>query len=366
MLAAFFRPSSHHPFLSSVSLSNVSWPELLRHASVELLLPSLTAQVRFLGLAGSIPDEVLQCLDGAEALNAERNSLFIGEAVHAAKLLNRIGIRPVVLKGLAYLMAGVYPNLGSRYLADIDFLLPAAEISLAVGQLRAHGYRENASDLLSGLRHHHPGMGRSGLPQIEIHNRVGLGVCDRLLPACAILDGAKPFTLDGARFLIPSPTHLVSHLILHSQLAHPYSQRIFPPLRAQYDLARLQARFGQDIDWISLAQAFSRAGESSTLALHLLQAHHDIGFKIPESLSGATSGSVPDFGFFNRIRWRRRLLLNRHPWIRSVDPIYVSMSLLSRRIRLLPALLSQPTSWVPLVRRLTRVEFYSNLFNDFH
>jgi hypothetical protein len=361
MLATFFRRSAQDPFLS-----NVSWPDLVRHASGELLLPSLAEQIRFQGLAGSIPDEVLQCLAGAEALNAERNRLFIGEAVNAGKLLNRIGIQPVALKGLAYLIAGVYPNLGSRYLADIDFLVPAAELSRAVAQLRDHGYRENESDLLSSLRHHHPGVGRPGLPQIEIHNRVGLGVCDRLLPASAILKGAKLFTLDGARFLIPSPTHLVSHLILHSQLAHPYSQRIFPPLRAQYDLARLQARFGRDIDWISLAQAFSRAGESSTLALHLLQAKHDIGFEIPESLLTADSGSLPNFGFLNRIRWRRRLLLNRHPWIRLVDPIYVCMSLLSRRLRLLPAILSQPASWIPLVRRLTRVEFYSNLFSDFH
>jgi hypothetical protein len=354
-LSAFFRAAPQPTDLPDVA--NVAWENLIQSAADEMLLPALGQQVRSLGLASSIPEEVMQFLAEAEALNEERNRLIIDEAVNAAKLLNQIGIRPVALKGLAYLFAGTYPKLGCRYLADIDLLVPSSELTRGIAHLLEHGYNESEYDLLGRLRHHYPAIGRPGFPQLEIHDCVGLGACSRILPASQMISEARLFTYDGAEFLLPSLTHLASHLILHTQLAHPYRERIFPPLRSQYDLAQFQARFGLDVDWMAIVAAYRRAGELATLSLHLMQAEHDIGLKIP--------GPICKVGLFTRIRWRRRLLLNRYPRIRLMDPVYIALSLLSRRLRLVTRILSKPRSWLPLLRRLMEPDFYSRIFNDF-
>ena len=282
-------------------------------------------------------------------MNAERNQAIIAEAIHAAALLNQIAIQPLALKGLAYLLLGVYPNQGARYLADIDLLIPARDLPRAVAHLRHHGYFENEADNFTEFRHHHPNLRRAGLPHIELHHRVGQGVCNRLLPAVKILADAKPITVEGATFLIPSPSHLVNHLILHSQLAHPYNNRIFPPLRALVDLVHIQTRFTTQIDWSAIERSYRAAGESATLALHLQHANHVLG----------TSFAVTNLP---RLRWYRRLLLNRYPALRFLDPIYLLMSLFSRRLRLVPQILCRPAAGPKVLRTLTSPTFYRNLF----
>ncbi len=364
MLAPFFRASQQVTSEMALPVGEMQWEALIEAAAAELLLPAVAQQLRAVGLPGSVPGHISECLNEAEECNGERNRQILKEAVYAAKVLNQIGIKPVALKGVAYLIAGVYPNISCRYIADIDLLVPKADVARTVEQLREHGYRSNENDVLGQLRHHYPGMNRPGLPEIEIHERIGLGICERMLPADAIMAEARPVTIDGATFLIPSPTQPVSHLIIHSQLAHPYSQRIFPPLRAQYDLWLMHARFGQQIDWLVLEKTYRRLGESSTLCLHLLEVHRNINLPLPKIPTISDSGSPR--GLLMQLRWARRVLLNRHPWVRNVDPVYIAMSLLSRRLRLIPSIISEPRALLPLLRRITRFDFYVNLFSDFH
>jgi hypothetical protein len=344
------------------------WERKIKEASSQGLLPALRERV---ASAGAIPHEIVKLLETAESLNGERNQAILDAAVHAASLLNQVGIQPVALKGLAYLVTKTYPNPATRYLQDIDLLLPFDKIAPAVTHLLQNGYYQDDSTFLN-FRHHHPAIRREGSPIFELHHQVILGKLNRLLPASQILTNATPLTVESkigleacrlasksgplevATFLIPSPTGLVNHLILHSQLAHPYHDRIFPPLRALIDLAHLQTRYPTQIDWHALAATYKKHGQLATLILHLHQAKEILGLPIPEPIP-------QHLGFFLRLRYQRRALLNRHPTLRFLDPTYLYMSLFSRRLRLLPILLQTPSAWPQLLRLLTRPTFYRNL-----
>jgi hypothetical protein len=329
-----------------------NWTPLLDQATEEHVLPGLRLQFAALGLESLLPADIADLLTAAESLNAERNQHILAEAAYATTLLNQIGIQPVALKGLAYLLAGVYPSPAARYLADIDLLIPAGQLPAAVAHLARHGYFENDSDRFVQFRHHHPGIRRAGLPHIELHHRIGQGICDRLLPAPVILAVATPLTYQGAQFLIPTPTHQINHLILHSQLAHPYHQRIFPPARALLDLANLQSRYANQIDWPALQATYRQNHQSATLLLHL--SHAELRGVSPLPLPGHRT-------ILLTLRHHRRQLLNHYPTLRFLDPIYIAMSLFSRRLRLIPQILQNPKTWPHILKALTRPAFYRNL-----
>jgi hypothetical protein len=321
-----------------------NWTPLLENATQEHVLPGLRLQFAAFGLESLLPPDIAELLATAESLNAERNQHILAEAAYVTSLLNQIGIQPVALKGLAYLLDGVYPAPAARYLADIDLLLPADQLPAAVAHLARHGYFENDADSFVQFRHHHPAIRRAGLPHIELHHRIGQGVCHRLLPAPTVLAAATPLIFQGANFLIPSPTHQLNHLILHSQLAHPYHQRIFPPARALLDLHHLQSHYAGRIDWPALHAAYRQNHQSATLLLHL-----------------SHSCPVTPLSPHLTLRHHRRQMLNHHPTLRYLDPIYILMSLFSRRLRLIPQILQQPKSWPHILRALTRPAFYRNL-----
>jgi len=352
-LSDFFSGNSA-PLQAALQDPRINWEHLVKQASVERLLPALHHQVASAVQTSALPAEILHLFSSSESLNAERNRIILAEAVHVAVLLNQIGILPVALKGLAYLLTGVYSNPAQRYLLDIDILLSEQDFPRAIAHLHNNGYFENDSADFPLLKQHHPAIRRAGLPHIEIHHQVGLGVCGSLLPASTILASAKPFTVDGGRFLIPSPTDLVNHLILHSQLHHSYHDRIFPPLRALVDLRQIQKRFGAQIDWPSLLKTYRDKRELGTLLMHLHQAHDILGLPLPPGIPARLPFSL-------RLRYARRQFLQAHPTLRYCAPDYLLMSLLSRRLRLVPLILSNPSSWVHAIRLLTRRSFYRKL-----
>jgi hypothetical protein len=328
----------------------------------------LARQARKRNLTQAIPTEIQEVLNAAETLNEDRNRLMLSESVHIAKLLNQIGIRPVALKGLAYLLTGVCRgDSGSRYLHDIDLLVPKNQAPAAFDLLLANGYCENHADYFASIRHHYPGICRPGLPTLELHTQVALGVCDRILPVAVLVASAQLLVIDGAEFLVPTPTHLAVHLILHSQLAHPYEERIFPPLRGFLDLVQLQKHFEREIDWSAAAALFRSAKQFGTLAIYLKTTRECFGFAVNGSgvLTDQELRRLLVRGRLNlwlHLRWRRHVLLRHLPGLRFLDPFYLVWSLFSRRVRLLPGILRNPRLLLDIGRSLIRPDFYRKLF----
>ncbi len=244
---------------------------LLALASAELILPALYPRLRASNTLPRLPSDLTASLHAVTELNRERNLFILRDSYDLIALLNHAGVQPISLKGIACLLAGIYPDPAERYLLDVDLLVAEPQLPAAIAAVTNAGYspQSTGTDPIADLRHHAPAMLRQGHVRIELHRAIGQGLAARILPASEIIAHAQPITLPEHPDLLlqlPSPEHLVTHLIIHSQISNVYRERIWPPLRALYDLLCLTRHF--TIDWPIVESLFRNAGQLTTLKLH--------------------------------------------------------------------------------------------------
>ena len=128
MLASFIGSRAEKSLFRSLR-SESDWEDLIRTAAAEFRVPALNCRLREIPIAS--PPEVSDFLAIVEEMNRERNERILDEARSIASLLNQPGIEPVLLKGAAYLVGNVYPDVGCRYLCDLDVLIPASRLNEA-------------------------------------------------------------------------------------------------------------------------------------------------------------------------------------------------------------------------------------------
>jgi hypothetical protein len=343
--------------------SGVAFPfaseSLFSLAVTEALLPTLYPRLRDLRRLHQLPPKIASFLQTVTQLNAERNQFVLDELQAFATILNRHDIQPLVLKGAAYLLTGVYANddLGSRYLYDVDLAIPESQMAVADTALHQAGYRPSTTDEMARFRHHHVPLRKPGGISFELHHCLSLGNASRrLLTISEMLDKSTVLEWQGGvQLRIPSPEHLITHLILHSQIQHAYQERIWPPLRAMYDLLLLTSRFADFLNWPDIEYRFRSAGQHTTFKLHLLQVEKTLGLACPLPIT-----LTP----LEKLRWFRRNLLNRWPALRFLDPAYLLLASLSRRVRLLQSVLSTPGGWKQASRMFLNPGFYRRIIGE--
>jgi hypothetical protein len=331
------------------------WEQLFAEATEEALLPALYSRARELQVDTSLPPSILDFLSSVDLLNADRNDAILKEVKLAVRLLNEVHIEPVLLKGAAYLATGVYKRPAARYLADVDLLIPEGQITQAAQVLIANGFEIEDNDPFSHFRHHHPPLMRHGAVHLELHHTLTMSQADTLLTASDLIESSMSAELQGSSVRVPCPTHMMAHLILHSQLQHPYNERIWPPIKAMYDLLLLQRRFADRIDWSRISDAFRKAGHSRTLALHLLRVEESLGFPAPFPIPQTLT---------LRIAWQRRQILRHLPGLRYLDPIYMFSIIVGRRWRIVTRVLRTPDGLSYLLKEFGKPHIYTRFFED--
>jgi hypothetical protein len=320
------------------------WDQTVDIAAREEVLPTLAGKL-------SCPPDVSDFFEAIHELNAERNRQLIGEIETLALLLNQAGIEPVLLKGSAYLVTGVYSDPADRWLQDIDFLVSAGESSQAFEIIRRAGYDPNPSSPISLLHHHHPPLTQVHHVPVEIHHGLGDEGCRVMLTADEMVNGSTGVRLGRAAVRLPSPEHLMTHHIVHSQLQHGPYWRIWPTLRHMLDVVLVARRF--PIDWDAIRRRFRVHGNTSLLNLHLMQIEKALGFPPPFPIA---AGGV---------RWLYRRALWREPGLRYVDPLYTLSRMVLPRVRLSWQLLKHPVGRQFVLSRPFRLNFYKRLFAEF-
>ena len=315
------------------------WEALYSDAAGQAVLPSLACASR--GLA--LPVAVREFLTAVEASNRERNELIAGELKVAVGLLNAVGITPVLLKGVAYQAVGLYGDFGARYIQDIDLLLAEDELRAGSAVLAENGFAADVLDPFGGFRHHLPPLRRASRVCVELHGKLGGGECERVLPSREVIAGSVVWDVDGVKFRVPCPEHLALHLVLHSQVVHPYEERIWPPVRAMWDLVMLERKYG--VDWSRVVARFPDT------ELHLMQVRESLGVDL-------TTGNA------SRLRWARRQVLRRWPALRYVDPLYMFATLFRRRLRMLRNVLGSRGGFRYLMGQAFNPGHYGRLWTD--
>lgn len=291
-----------------------NWDKFVQTAADETVLSAMHDSVTELGLAHELPADVANLFSTVKELNLERNQHILSELKWISGLFNHAGIEPVVLKGAAHLLSGIYPDLSTRFLADLDLLLPESDFPAAIKILKGHGYSCDAHPVETMVGHAYPPLWRPHAVEIDLHRSLGLRVCKPLLPSAEVQTNSVIQELDGVRLRVPSPEHLVIHHIMHSQIHDFYPERIRPSLRTMYDMVLLQRRFGSRIDWLAIENRFRRNGQYAALALYLKQVERTLGLASP--LPIRMTGLM-------QLRWWRREVLRKVPFLRFVDPLYL-------------------------------------------
>lgn len=290
------------------------WELLIRQARRTGLLPRVA--LRLGGVAGlDVPPAAQGHLDSAVLLAQAQRDELLRELAHIRDALAPLQVEPVLLKGAAYIVAGLPPAQG-RLFTDIDLLLPKPLLPQAEAQLMLHGwatthhtpydqryYRQWMHEL-PPLRH----IQRQSV--LDLHHAI-LPETARLQPDPAKLLSAAIAAPDfpGWRILAPIDLllHSVSHLIHNDD--HSHSLRDLTDI----DLL-LRSQASRPGFWAELQHRAVELQLERPLHYVLRQCGALLGSPVPPAALEAAAIGAP-------ARWRapvmdalwRRVLLGAHP-----------------------------------------------------
>ncbi len=244
------------------------WPLVVELASQNLVSPAvglvLTRQLE-------VPNDVKEYFAAIIAWNRERNAALENAIRDIVAALNRSGMTPLLLKGVANLLDGLYPDPAARIIRDIDILVPADVVSVASQVLAAIGYRtvelipppnkrwDSFNQHLPMQANEEAGIG------VELHYELVRLYLVRLINAKDAMARALPRGRNGLRYLVLCPTDRVTHNIVHAQIQDSLHMKGLVDLRQIVDLALLIDECGGAIDWREIKGRFAAAGAIAVL-----------------------------------------------------------------------------------------------------
>lgn len=256
------------------------WSEVVALAHEYRVSSALACALERPVFADRVPREVANFLAALSTHERLRNEGARKAVIEVGKILNNIGVVPVVMKGGACILTRLYCDPAARHVSDLDLLVPASRIDECRKVLGEHKF-EPISDYSHPRAHDSPLLSRNGLPvPIELHHQVLSFPNWTFLAPEEMHRSATPTEISGATIAVPSPAHAVIHNIAHAQMNdHDYLYGRLD-LRGLLDLALLTRAHGDDIVWSEIEQRFADAGWRSAFSYHIRWARH-LGAEVP-------------------------------------------------------------------------------------
>ncbi|HEY0316629.1 MAG TPA: nucleotidyltransferase family protein [Sphingomonas sp.] len=314
-------------------LNAEAWTALLTAARAERLIGTLAHRLD----ARTVPPPVARILADARAGAAEERRAALWEAEMARRALAPLGIPVVLLKGTAFVAAGLDAGQG-RSIGDLDILVPRASLRETEQALRAAGWewvKEDAYDDSYYRRWMHelpPLIHRDRDRMIDVHHTILPPTARPAPDAAALLADTVPLG-NGLSILSPEDmiVHAAAHLFADGDLSGG--------LRNLWDIDRLLREFDGEGFWTRLRQRAVRHELLPAVERAARQAHELYGTPIPESWRVWDSGDplykrrllardgwgrqgypFTRLGFYVRSHWLRMppLMLARHLWAKAM------------------------------------------------
>lgn len=272
--------------------NEAEWQNVLRLSGTHLVTPLLRWAAREQGLISMLPTDVREYLDAVCALNLHRNRQCEDQLIHLAQALNSIDVRPVLLKGAAALVSGLYPTWAERIIGDIDVLIPAQRLPDILDRLGIAGYQPvaqegklpKAEDLMR-QHHHYPPLQSPNWPAvIELHVHPVHLPATRLLSAAEVCREAKPVPWHGGELWLPSPTHFLMHNVIHAFVVD-FRQLVFLSLRQLFEFTHANRVYSERIDWPAIVARFDSQGYPGALRGYAAFADAYLGFQAVPGLT---------------------------------------------------------------------------------
>jgi Uncharacterised nucleotidyltransferase len=320
---------------SSVSgLDDRGWTRLISVARGEALLGALACR-----LADSqAPGRVRQILETARRDCAQARTQALWEAEMARRALAPLGVPVILLKGTAYVAAGLDAGNG-RSIGDLDIMVPHGSLETVQQALLGAGWewvKDDPYDQAYYRRWMHelpPLIHKERDRMIDVHHTILPLTARRTPDAAAMIADSAPLE-SGLRMLSPPDMviHAAAHLFADGDLAGG--------LRNLWDIDRLLRQFGgQPGFWDRLGERARRhelgreVGRALRLAGRLYATPADPAVAGRPSVTdtlferrllarngwGQETRRALRFGFYVRSHWLRMppLMLARHLWTKA-------------------------------------------------
>ncbi|MDN3652637.1 nucleotidyltransferase family protein [Thalassotalea ponticola] len=260
--------------------------------------PDLLALIAFLNehwLLGAFVDRLKQAnvfvqlepelqhyLEHISEFYQTRNEALQQEVINVVSLLQQANINAIVLKGAAGLFNQTFVPLSTRFMTDIDILVPSDQQQQAIATLLKQGYWQDKDELdIAAKNHHHaPPLSRdnNGLCNIEVHQWPIQKRWHAILSPEQVWQTAKPLPLITTKetndlnlcALQLAPTEQMILAIAHCELSHRAFSEQQIDFRQLHNSACLIKRFHNQINWQQVQRQFSQQQQLLPLQAHLL------------------------------------------------------------------------------------------------
>jgi hypothetical protein len=259
------------------------------------LLGRIAARLRDRSLLDRLPVQARDALLGALAVADARARIARWELSRVTTALASLTAVPLIaLKGCAYLLAGL-PNANGRVFADVDMLVPEANLDEVAAELSANGwqmltltpYDENYYRVWS---HELPPMKHVERDvELDLHHSVAMRT-SRLQPDAALLVAAAS-RLSGSRLSVLSPIDMVLHVMTHLF----FSTEMDDSLRELVDIDDLLRHFGatDPTFWEGFWPRAQQLGLTRPAFYGLRYGASLLGTPVPESAMAASAVHGP-------------------------------------------------------------------------
>ena len=300
------------------SFSLADWDRLIRQARRAGLQARLRGVLELHGQLASVPYEARSHLDAAATLAEKQQIAVRWEIDKITEALSGIAFLPIILKGGAYVMAGL-PAATGRMFNDIDILVPRELLGPVEAALMLAGWHP------SGLSDYDDRYYRRWMHEIppmqHIKRATVIDVHHAILPDTARYhpDPAKLRSqaiavdhMENIRVLAPEDMllHSATHLFHDGDLPHG--------LRDLTDLDLLFQHFSKDANfWERLQARAQELGLGRPLFYAVRYTQHFLATPIPESFMDQLQTAAPS---------RATLTLMDAIFTRALAPDHVSCS----------------------------------------
>jgi len=307
-----------------VSFSTTQWNDVLRRARTGRVVARLGVLAGEHGLLDHIPAKVRDHFIAAKAGAAQHERVVRWEVNRIERALWGVDTEVVLLKGAAYVMAGLPPARG-RLVSDVDILVPKHRIAAVEQALLNHGWQHMKLDAYDQRyyrtwMHELPPLRHSQRESVvDVHHTI-LPESGRLHPDPDLLF-AEAQSLPG-----DTPVKVLGpvDMLLHSAV-HLFQDGDFEGgLRDLLDMDDLLRHFGTGPDfWDRLVPRAAQLDLARPLFYALRFTRQLLGTPIPQQVIDQASAYRPDWPIADVMDQliRRALLMDRTrqmPWATDI------------------------------------------------
>jgi len=277
--------------LTRIEINKIDWGCFLEKAREEGISPIVYLMLPGIAIDKNIlPDYVTDELKKDYYLTAKKNILTLNALGNILDVLNKAGLKVIVLKGAA-LAETVYGNLALRPMSDVDLLVKKEDLYRINEQLNGLGYFPTdrsvddvdlSSTYLTSLDYRNP-LGNS--PSLHIHwhfvnSTIPNESYMRQIKMEDIWRDAVRTNIANSETWVMSPHHLIIHLAEHAlRVTHSLSK-----LSYFCDIDRSINYYMKVLDWNLLVRDTIRFNLNKMVYTTLYFSRYFIEAKIPEDV----------------------------------------------------------------------------------